>query len=830
MNPQSTARASLLFYLLDPALRSLVLGALAAIALFVFRVKKPSVRLAVWSGVLYAALAMPLLAAALPSLSIPLPAALSSLLVHKTTVSSQPQRLAAAPVSASSANDNRLSAPTLRTTRTRTDRSGVLSPATAREVIRGSRQSEILPTAAISAPNIVEYSAAPRAASASVMARRPFPWIALATTLSGIASALLLARIAIGIVFSKRLARSADTICDREAICVLIRQAHAAGVASAPRLAESDLISVPVTLGALRPVILLPSYWRNWDQRTLNAVIAHEIAHVARRDGLTQRLALIHRALFWFSPLAWMLCRSLANAAEEASDEAALAVVADRAFYAETVIEFFAALAESPRRVYWQGVSMAAPGQAERRVDRILNWKGAVSMRIGKSLAIGLALIGVPVVLLTAAARPSTTQSPAPMILTTPAAPALPSLPALPSAAPAPPAAIAALPQAAPTTPLPPPALAQDSVPPQAPPAPDAPVVAPVAPDAPPPPPRMILVGPDGSINAEALHMEAQDPGNNISIDVSNSIELQELADAAKRMKFQVKGTPQFSAEQQQKLSEMTAQLRVREKQLQDLSETAAIKGPDVKALRQEIASLQDQISAQMKQVNPVASFQFQLAPMGKISIGDFGDRFVIVSNDSPIIMSGNSQDVERATSLRNKINGDFIWLQRDEKSYVIRDQAVVSQAKGYFKPEQDLGAKQEALGKQQQALGDQQRALGDKMHDVHVTVPDLSADMEKIEAQMKQLSASGGTQQQVGDLQRQLGDLMRKMNGTESQAGEQQRQVGEQMRQLGDQQRALGDQQRDLGGQQRDASMQARNQMKQLLDDAIAKGTAQPE
>ena len=45
-------------------------------------------------------------------------------------------------------------------------------------------------------------------------------------------------------------------------------------------------------------------------------MLAHEVSHVERHDALTQRLALIHRAIFWFSPLAWWLERKLAAVAE----------------------------------------------------------------------------------------------------------------------------------------------------------------------------------------------------------------------------------------------------------------------------------------------------------------------------------------------------------------------------------------------------------------------------------------------------------------------------------------------------------------------------------
>lgn len=450
-------------------------------------------------------------------------------------------------------------------------------------------------------------------------------------------------------------------------------------------------------------------------------------------------------------------------------------------------------------------------------------------MRIRKSLAVGIALVGVPAILFAAAARP-TTQNVAPAAPPPPAAPALPANPpAFPAPAPAAapnamaePAPVVPMPtadaaaflgQVEPVAPLPPPAIAQ---------APEAPAAPPAIAKIPPPPDApFVVVTPNISISDKDWKVETKQ----FNVDINKQLNSMQLKNFDKQMAFQIKAMPQLSPEEQ-------AKLKALEQRLNDLRSRYAENSPEVQKLQQEIAQATSQLDMQIKQMVADGGFQYQVGPLTKITVGDGGDRFVIVSDDSPITMSGNadSQDVEHATALRGQIKGDFIWFQHDEKSYVIRDQNLVNQAKGFFKPEEELGQKQQALGKQQQALGDQQRALGDKMRDVHVTVPDLSADMEKLEAQMKQLSASGGTQQQLGDLQRQLGELMRKLGQNQNQAGDQQRQVGEQMRALGDQQRTLGDQQRDLGHQQRDAAHQAHDQMKQLLDDAVSKGTAQPE
>ncbi len=97
-------------------------------------------------------------------------------------------------------------------------------------------------------------------------------------------------------------------------------------------------------------------------------MISHEISHVARRDAFIDRLSLLHRAVFWFSPLSWYLTRCIAELAEEASDEAALAAGADRTRYAETLLGFFAELEATPGRAWWQGVAMATAGQAEKTI------------------------------------------------------------------------------------------------------------------------------------------------------------------------------------------------------------------------------------------------------------------------------------------------------------------------------------------------------------------------------------------------------------------------------------------------------------------------------
>jgi beta-lactamase regulating signal transducer with metallopeptidase domain len=232
------------------------------------------------------------------------------------------------------------------------------------------------------------------------------PWTATAATTYLLVTLGFLLRFALGLILSVRLERAAQRVHDPRALALLSSRARSLGIKRVPRLAESDLLSVPVTFGVVRPAILLPSGWRDWDEAELDAVISHEASHVARLDAFIDRLSLLHRAVFWFSPLSWYLTGCIAELAEEASDEAALAAGADRTRYAETLLGFFAELEATPGRAWWQGVAMATAGQAEKRLDRILEWKGSVAMQLKKSVVAVLVMCAVPVVYVAAALRP----------------------------------------------------------------------------------------------------------------------------------------------------------------------------------------------------------------------------------------------------------------------------------------------------------------------------------------------------------------------------------------------------------------------------------------
>ncbi len=121
---------------------------------------------------------------------------------------------------------------------------------------------------------------------------------------------------------------------------------------------SSSRCAAPVTVGSLRPTIILPENWRAWPDSHLAAALAHEREHVRRRDPLVQWLALFNRAIFWFHPAAWWLERELAGLAEECCDAAVLAQGHDPQDYAETLMHMARAVMRSGARIDATGTAM----------------------------------------------------------------------------------------------------------------------------------------------------------------------------------------------------------------------------------------------------------------------------------------------------------------------------------------------------------------------------------------------------------------------------------------------------------------------------------------
>jgi beta-lactamase regulating signal transducer with metallopeptidase domain len=86
----------------------------------------------------------------------------------------------------------------------------------------------------------------------------------------------------------------------------------------------SPKASVPMTAWIGYQVILVPDAWRTWSHDRQDAVIRHELAHIHRRDWLSQFVTRLACAALWPNPFMWILAKKARFLAERAADDAVL--------------------------------------------------------------------------------------------------------------------------------------------------------------------------------------------------------------------------------------------------------------------------------------------------------------------------------------------------------------------------------------------------------------------------------------------------------------------------------------------------------------------------
>lgn len=99
---------------------------------------------------------------------------------------------------------------------------------------------------------------------------------------------------------------------------LLLRRRVAESVPLRDNIRLCQKVDSPFVLGMIRPRVYLPF---GMDEGSMELVIAHEQAHIRRRDNLTKPLAFLLLAVYWFNPLLWiaymLLCRDMELACDE---------------------------------------------------------------------------------------------------------------------------------------------------------------------------------------------------------------------------------------------------------------------------------------------------------------------------------------------------------------------------------------------------------------------------------------------------------------------------------------------------------------------------------
>ena len=141
-------------------------------------------------------------------------------------------------------------------------------------------------------------------------------------------------------------------------------------------LLERPGSGMPLVYGLIAPTLVLPADADKWPPLRRRIVVAHELAHVNRRDCATQFLARIACAVHWFNPLAWWALRQMRIERERACDDRVIDVqhgaAAPAAEYASHLLEIARSM-RAGRPGAWAAVAMARPSQLEGRLLAILD-------------------------------------------------------------------------------------------------------------------------------------------------------------------------------------------------------------------------------------------------------------------------------------------------------------------------------------------------------------------------------------------------------------------------------------------------------------------------
>ena len=211
------------------------------------------------------------------------------------------------------------------------------------------------------------------------------------------------------------------------------------------RMLESPDASMPMTWGVVRPTLLIPGRGEKWADWQCRDILLHELAHVERRDCLTQLVASLACAVYWFNPLAWLAAHRMRVERELACDDRVIIAGSRATDYASNLLDVARSL-RAPSLTSQAAIAMARPSQLSGRLLAVLDSRRnrrTVTRRLAAGTSFAAIAVALPIASLTPASAGSASLATARESLSTPAADEIPAeKPSIVSAFSASPAAV----------------------------------------------------------------------------------------------------------------------------------------------------------------------------------------------------------------------------------------------------------------------------------------------------------------------------------------------------------------------------------------------------
>ena len=133
------------------------------------------------------------------------------------------------------------------------------------------------------------------------------------------------------------------------------------------RILKTDRINVPMTFGIFRESIYVPNMWDDWSNETRRMILAHEIAHIHRKDGLGKVFQILIQALYFFHPMMWVVSRKMNEFREMACDD--MSTQSKKTLS----VEYSRALVQIAERLVQSTVDCPSASALIRRKNELLN-------------------------------------------------------------------------------------------------------------------------------------------------------------------------------------------------------------------------------------------------------------------------------------------------------------------------------------------------------------------------------------------------------------------------------------------------------------------------
>lgn len=180
-------------------------------------------------------------------------------------------------------------------------------------------------------------------------------------------------------------------------IRLLMRASVSMDIAAPIEVRASPGLMEPGVAGWIRPLLLLPQgISERLTPAEMNAIVAHELCHVRRRDNLLASIHMMVEAIFWFHPLVWWIGARLIEERECACDEEVVSRGNAPDLYAEAIVKVCKWSTEWPLAC----VAGVTGGDLKRRIERIMTARDVPVLSAAKKAALtiaGAAVLMAPV-------------------------------------------------------------------------------------------------------------------------------------------------------------------------------------------------------------------------------------------------------------------------------------------------------------------------------------------------------------------------------------------------------------------------------------------------